>query len=141
MNKLLVLSVGTFAASAAIASTALLSPAVAGAEPSAVSLNVVGEPYGKAVSILKSQGVKGVFGGSRGSDLPQAQCIVDSQTVRSNKFVLMLDCTAEAARDAAGSVAAPSAPTAGAPGAPGAPAPQAGQGTYGNPIGVPVPVG
>ena len=142
MNKLLVLGVGSAAATAAIASTALLSPVVAGAEPSLTSLNVVGEPYGKAVAILKSQGVKGVFGGSVGSDLPQAQCIVDSQTVRSGKFLLNLDCTQEAARDAAGSgtPVGPAAPAGAAPGAP-APAPGSGQGTYGNPIGVPVPVG
>ncbi len=32
--------------------------------------SVIGEPYGKAVAILKSQGVRSSFGGSIGSDVP-----------------------------------------------------------------------
>lgn len=62
------------------------------------TLNVVGEPYGKAVAILRAQGVKTVFGGSVGSDLPQAQCVVSSQKVLSTagKMQLNLDCTAAA---------------------------------------------
>ena len=96
---------------------------------------VVGEPYGRAVGILKSQGVKPSFGGSVGSDLPQAACIVDSQKVTSQgRMILMLNCTQKAADDATASQ-----PAAGA--APGGPAPGAGQGTYGNPVGVPIAVG
>ena len=64
----------------------------------ASAYNVVGEPYGKAVAILKNMGVKATFGGSRGSALPQAECLVDQQKVNSNgRMVLMLDCTKEAA--------------------------------------------
>lgn len=60
-------------------------------------LNVVGEPYAKAVAILRAQGVPTSFGGSVGSDVPQAQCIVASQKVTSSrKMQLMLDCTAAA---------------------------------------------
>ena len=54
-------------------------------------------------------------------------------------MILMLDCTQAAGQEAAGN--APASPGSGvAPGA-AAPAPGAGQGTYGGPIGVPVPVG
>ena len=61
------------------------------------TLNVVGEPYAKAVAILRAQGVKASFGGSVGSDVPQAQCIVRSEKVlASHKVQLELDCTAEA---------------------------------------------
>ena len=64
-------------------------------------LNVVGEPYAKAVAILHAQGVPTSFGGSVGSDVPQAQCIVSSQKVLSTrKMQLMLDCTAEAQPEA-----------------------------------------
>ncbi len=60
-------------------------------------LNVVGEPYAKAVAILRAQGVPTSFGGSVGSDVPQAQCVVASQKVTSSrKMQLMLDCTAAA---------------------------------------------
>ena len=64
--------------------------------------NVVGEPYAKAVAILKAQGVHTVFGGSVGSDVAQAQCIVKSEKMLSSagmssagKIQLNLDCTAE----------------------------------------------
>lgn len=57
--------------------------------------NVVGEPYAKAVAILRAQGVKATFGGSVGSDVPQAQCLVKSEKVISTHIQLMLDCTAE----------------------------------------------
>jgi hypothetical protein len=132
VKKLVVLGAGTFA----IVGATLLSPAVAQSDPgSASGLNVVGEPYGRAVSILKSQGVKPSFGGSVGSDLPQAACIVDSQKITNQgRMILNLNCTQKAADDATASQ--PAARTA-----PGAPAPGAGQGTYGGPIGVPVPVG
>ncbi|MCV7420050.1 hypothetical protein H7K45_05825 [Mycobacterium yunnanensis] len=121
-------------ASTALASVALFAPAVAGAAPATgASANVVGEPYFKAVSILKSQGLRASFGGSFGSDLPQSQCIVSQQKALKSRMILMLDCTAAAGKDAAGDAPAPSAPAAGTPGS--------GQGTYGGPIGVPVPVG
>jgi hypothetical protein len=132
VKKLVVLGAVTFA----VIGATLLSPAVAYSDPgSASGLNVVGEPYGRAVSILKSQGVKPSFGGSVGSDLPQAACIVDSQKITNQgRMILNLNCTQKAADDATASQ--PAARTA-----PGAPAPGAGQGTYGGPIGVPVPVG
>ena len=122
------------------ASAALLTPAVASSDPGNTNaLNVVGEPYFKAVSILKGQGVRATFGGSFGSDLPQSQCIVSQQKATSKKMILMLDCTQAAGEAAAGSTA--ERPASGvAPGA-AAPAPGAGQGTYGGPVGVPVPVG
>lgn len=71
---------------------------VGNADPSDGSLlNVVGEPYAKAVAILRAQGVPTSFGGSVGSDVPQAQCVVASQKVTSSrKMQLMLDCTAAA---------------------------------------------
>jgi len=123
-------------ASTAIASVALFGPAVAAADPAtSSSANVVGEPYYKAVTILKSQGMRASFGGSFGSDLPQSQCIVSQQKALKSKMILMLDCTTAAAKDAAGSTPAPAAP------APGTTSSGGGQGTYGGPIGVPVPVG
>ena len=138
MKKILELgAIGLFVP-AAIASVALFSPAVASADPgTASSMNVVGEPYFKAVTILKSQGMRATFGGSFGSDLPQSQCIVSQQKVNSkNKMILMLDCTQAAANDAAGSAPARPAPGATSGGGSGG-----GQGTYGGPIGGPVPVG
>ena len=62
-------------------------------------MNVIGEPYYKAVKILKGMGMSTGFGGSVGSALPQAQCMVSSQKMVSNgKMLLNLDCTEEAAR-------------------------------------------
>ena len=92
------------------------------------TLNVVGEPYAKAVAILRAQGVKASFGGAVGSDVPQAQCIVSSQKVlsASQKMLLNLDCTAEAQPEApatsgtsgtsGASTADTARPTPGAPG-------------------------
>ncbi len=62
------------------------------------TLNVVGEPYAKAVAILRAQGVKATFGGSVGSDVPQAQCIVVTEKVlsASRHIQLNVDCTAAA---------------------------------------------
>lgn len=60
------------------------------------TLNVIGEPYAKAVAILRAQGVRATFGGSVGSDVPQAQCIVSSEKVVAGHMQLSLDCTAEA---------------------------------------------
>lgn len=139
MKKILGLGAAALAIPAAIASAGLFSLGVASSEPANVSgLNVVGEPYGRAVVILKSQSVKATFGGSFGSDMPQAECIVDSQKViASGKMILLLDCTQKAADNATDSQ--PARP-AGAPAA-GAPGPGNGQGTYGGQIGVPTAVG
>jgi hypothetical protein len=133
VKKLVVLGAGSIALTAA----ALLSPAIAASEPASPNaLNVVGEPYAKALKILKSQNVKAFFGGSHGDDVPQSQCIVDQQKITGGgRMYLMLDCTQTAVDDAAGSAPV----VAAAPGAAGAPTP--GQGTYGGPIGVAVPVG
>ena len=125
------------ATAVALGSAILFPSAIAVAEPS--TLNVIGEPYAKALMILKSQGVKAYFGGSAGSDLPQSACIVSQQKMTGKgRMYLNLDCTQAAADHATDQTpATPVAPSA----APGAPAAGGGQGTYGGPIGVPVPVG
>jgi len=79
LKKIVVLSGGLLTAGSAAligAGVALSQPA-----PDTSSYNVVGEPYNKALQMLKSQGVKAYFGGSFGSVLPQAQCLVDQQKV------------------------------------------------------------
>ena len=112
MKKLVVLGAGVVAAG----SFALFAAGTATSEPTAASLNVVGEPYVRALSILKSQGVKATFGGSFGSALPQAECLVDSQKINSSgRMILMLDCSAEAAEQARDS-AVPGAPKVGSNG-------------------------
>ena len=138
MKKLVVLSGGlVVAGSAALigAGVALSQPA-----PDTSSYNVVGEQYQKALQILKSQGVKAYFGGSFGSVLPQAQCLVDEQKMtKQGRMLLMLDCSQKAADEiksqapaggpTVGSngittvTATPVVPIQGAPGA-GAPPPQ-----------------
>ena len=108
--KRLVLAVGGFTAALAV------GIGTGNADPSDFStLNVVGEPYAKAVAILRAKAFRR-FGGAVGSDLPQAQCVVSSQKALSTrKMSLMLDCTAE---DAAQQPA--TTPASGAPGAPAA---------------------
>ena len=100
MKKIVVLSGGlvTVGAAALIgAGVALSQPA-----PDNSSLNVVGEPYNKALQILKSQGVKAYFGGSFGSVLPQAQCLVSQMKATSQgRIQLMLDCSQKAADELA----------------------------------------
>ena len=116
-------------ATAAFSAAAGLGMAVSTADPASNSIyNVVGEPYAKAVAILRAQGIPTSFGGSVGSDVPQSRCIVSSQKVLgTGKMLLMLDCTAEAQPEApaptsaARTPGAPSGdgggrPTAGAPG-------------------------
>ena len=117
-------------ATAAVSAAAALGMAVSTADPASNSIyNVVGEPYAKAVAILRAQGIPTTFGGSVGSDVPQSRCIVSSQKVLgTGKMLLMLDCTAEAQPEApaptsaARTPGAPSGdggggrPTAGAPG-------------------------
>jgi hypothetical protein len=96
VKKLAVLSAGMFAAG----SVALISAGVATSQPNpnTNSINVVGEPYAKALQVLKSQNVKAFFGGSHGSVLPQAQCLVSEQRVTSGgRMYLQLDCSQEAA--------------------------------------------
>jgi hypothetical protein len=143
VKKILGLGAAALFVPAAIASTALFGTAVATADPGPNAANVIGEPYYKAVQMLKAQGARATFGGSFGSDLPQSQCIVSQQKATSQgRMILNLDCTQAAAAHATDSAPATSANGV-VPGAPGAaaPAPGAGQGTYGGPIGVPVPVG
>ena len=130
MRKLVVLGAGALAAT----SIGLLSAGVASSQPANPNgMNVIGEPYYKAVKILKGQGLSTGFGGSVGSALPQAQCMVSSQKLTSNgRMLLNLDCTEEAAQQLAESSAGAGG-TAGGPAgtlrppqipiAPGAPAP------------------
>jgi hypothetical protein len=93
VKKLVVLSGGLVA----VGSTALIGAGIAMSQPAVSNYNVVGEPYQKALQILKTQGVKAFFGGSFGSVLPQAQCLVDQQKVTSaGRMLLMLDCSQEA---------------------------------------------
>lgn len=106
MKKLVVMGVGAFA----VAGAALLTPAAADSDPgSGASLNVVGEPYGRALAILKSQGVKAYFGGSVGgsADVAPAECIVSQQRVTSGgRMYLMVNCTQKAVDDATASAPA-----------------------------------
>jgi hypothetical protein len=96
VKQILVLSGGlVVAGSAALigAGAALSQP-----QPDTTSYNVIGEPYNKALQILKSEGVKAYFGGSFGSVLPQAQCLVDQQKMTSGgRMLLTLDCSQKAA--------------------------------------------
>ena len=93
MRKLVCAVLGAVTAGSA---AAVIGVATSAADPTNNTLNVVGEPYARAVAILRAQGVPATFGGSVGSDLPQAQCVVSSQKVLSGaKMQLMLNCTAE----------------------------------------------
>lgn len=96
MKKLLALGAGSIAA----VSMAVIS---AGHATSQGPLDVSGETYAQAVALLRQQGYRPVFGGSVGSDVPQAQCIVESEKMLPNARVsLMLNCT-KAAQPPAGS--------------------------------------
>ena len=111
MKKLVVLGIGGFTVLSAGASAALISSGVASSEPApgggANPYSVIGEPYGQAVSILRSQGVRARFNGAVGSDLPQAQCIVSQQKSNTNGVMLLqLDCTQKAYEDAQASTSA-----------------------------------
>lgn len=97
MKKLVVLSSGLIAAAG---SAAVITAGVAFSQPGQdqSSVNVVGEPYQKALQELKSQGIHAYFGGSFGGVLPEAQCLVNEQKVTTNRRVLlMLDCSQKAA--------------------------------------------
>lgn len=102
MKKLVVLSGGLVA----VGSFALVGAGIAMSQPSDASYaNVVDEPYGKAIQILESQGLKPLFGGKTGSVLQQSQCLVSSQKLiksssqgnPAGKVQLFLDCTQSAA--------------------------------------------
>ena len=94
MKKLVVLGAGALAAT----SIGLLSAGLA-SSTGTPTMNVIGEPYYKAVKILKGMGMSTGFGGSVGSALPQAQCMVSSQKMLSSgKMLLNLDCSEEAAQ-------------------------------------------
>ncbi|WP_018599768.1 hypothetical protein [Mycobacterium sp. 155] len=118
MNKQLLVLGGGLAAAGAIT---LFGAGTAASQPnSGAAVNVVGEPYMKALQILKSQGVKAYFGGSFGSALPQSQCLVDAQKVTSQgRMLLTLDCTEHALeqlQETQSSGGAPGAPHVGSNG-------------------------
>ena len=83
----------------AVGSVALIGAGVADvAAGCAARTTWSGSRTGKALQILKSQGVKARFDGSFGSVLPQAQCLVYQQKITSEgQMLLKLDCTQEAA--------------------------------------------
>jgi len=114
VNKLVVLSGGLVAAGTA----AVIGAGIAVSQPAAASNpgNVVGEQYGRALAILKSQGMKAYFGGATGSALPQSSCLVATQKVTSaGRMLLMLDCT-QAAADQIAAMGPTGGPTVGANG-------------------------
>lgn len=115
MNRLL-LTVSS-AAAAGMAAVALGVGAGHASPSDNSTLNVVGEPYAKAVAILRAQGVKATFGGSVGSDVPQAQCIVVTEKVlsASRHIQLNVDCSAAAQPQQPASPATSGAATSGAP--------------------------
>ena len=129
MRKLL-LAIGAAVGSACAVAALGVGPVHADPSANNNTLNVVGEPYAKAVAILRAQGVKATFGGAVGSDVPQAQCIVATEKVLSASRViqLSLDCTEEAQPQPASSSGTSSSGSSGAqsteaarptPGAPG----------------------
>lgn len=81
--------------------SAALAVAILGAAPAvAAAPDITGEPYGRAVAILKSHGYKAVFGGSIGSDLPQSQCLViEQQALGNGNQRLRLDCKLAAGQE------------------------------------------
>lgn len=122
MNKLIlaagaaVVAAGsaTFATATGIGTGIGTGPGISNADPGYNTLNVVGEPYARAVAILRAQGVRTSFGGAIGSDVPQSQCIVSSQKVVGNgKMQLMLDCTEAAQPDVPTSTSVANSPTSG----------------------------
>jgi hypothetical protein len=67
----------------------------AGSASADPAIDVTGQTYAMAVSILKGQGYRVLFGGSVGHDLPQAMCIVTdvASTSGSSNVRVSLDCT------------------------------------------------
>ena len=117
MKKLVVLGAGAIAAT----SIGLISAGLASSQPANPNqMNVIGEPYYKAVKILKGMGMKTGPGVSVGDKLPQAQCMVSSQKMvgsgKNGKMLLNLDCSEEAAQQMAeqGSLGS-GAPSSGGP--------------------------
>jgi hypothetical protein len=112
VKKLIVVGATAVAAS----TIGLLNAGLASSDPvNPNQMNVIGEPYFKAVKILHGMGLSTTFGGSVGSDLPQAQCMVTSQKMLgSGKMQMNLDCTEEAAQQMAeqGSLGSGGAPGA-----------------------------
>lgn len=106
MKKLVAFGAGALAAG----SMALITAAQA---ISAGPLDVSGQTYAQAVALLKQQGYQAVFGGSVGSDVPESQCIVESQKLLPGwpnaRVSLMLNCT-KAAQPPPGSQSAPGVP-------------------------------
>lgn len=97
MRQLLLVLGGAVVAAAA----AVLGTGAGSADPDATSTyNVVGEPYAKAVALLRAQGVPASYGGSVGSDFAQARCLVSRQKVTNGRMILWLDCTEEAQPEA-----------------------------------------
>ncbi len=94
MKKLVALGAGAVA----VGSICLVSAGLASSQPADPNqMNVIGEPYAKAVKILHGMGVSTGFGGAVGSALPQQACMVTSQKPAGKKMMLNLDCTQEAA--------------------------------------------
>jgi hypothetical protein len=111
VKKLVALAAGA----AALATMGFLTAGHASSDTSA--LDVSGNTYAQAVQILKSEGWRAVFEGAVGSDVPQSQCVVESQKVlKYGRVALMLNCTKAAQAALAGNDA--TLPAAGPPGAP-----------------------
>lgn len=123
MKKLVVLGIGGFAVLTGAGSAVLVNPGVASSDPLSAGsspYSVIGEPFGKALAVLRSQGIRARFNGAVGSDLPQAQCIVSQQRANSSGVMLLqLDCTKKAYDDAQAST--PSSGGGAAGGVPGGP--------------------
>jgi hypothetical protein len=111
VKKLVAITVG----SVALASMGFISAGQASSDNGAADMS--GQSYAQAVKVLRSMGYRTSFGGSVGSDVPQAQCIVESQKfLAKNRVSLMLNCT-KAAQPAPGENQVAGAPGA-APGPP-----------------------
>ena len=111
MKKIVPLAAG----SAALAAMGFLSAGHASSDSGA--LDVSGNTYAQAVKVLQSQGYRAVFEGSVGSDVPQPQCVVESEkTLPYSRIALMLNCTKAAQAALAGNNVA--GPAAGPPGGP-----------------------
>jgi hypothetical protein len=121
VNKLVIATAGAVASGAVAMGSVLFGSSVAASDPggSSSAMNVVGVSYAQAVAILKQQGVRATFGGSVGSDVPQAQCIVESEKMGTNaRVILMLNCTTKAVEDAQANSPATGAGPGGQPAGP-----------------------
>jgi hypothetical protein len=112
VKKIVALAAG----SAAVAAMGFLTAGHASSDSGAT--DVSGNTYAQAVKILQSQGYKPVFEGSVGSDVPQSQCVVESEkALPFSRIALMLNCTKGAQAAVTGNQVAGPAPGA-PPGAP-----------------------